>query len=78
MSHYIDEHGAKVDYNPRLRGGPGSVGEALFRTCLIETLLAIEGDLKRIADEQIPPLTELFEREDDFTKPEDMIHYVDR
>lgn len=76
MSHYIDKHGAKVDYNPRLRGGPGSTGEALFRTCLIETLLAIQGDLKRIADVQVPPLTELFEQ-NEFFKPEDETN-VDR
>ena len=55
-SHYIDEHGAKVDYNPRLRGGPGSTGEALFRTHLIQVALTIASDLRRIADAlEIPP-----------------------
>ena len=49
MSNYRDEHGAEVPYNPALRGGPGSTGEALFRTYLIETLLAISADLSKIA-----------------------------
>lgn len=49
MSNYRDEHGAEVAYNPALRGGPGSTGEALFRTYLIETLLAISADLEAIA-----------------------------
>lgn len=49
MSNYRDEHGAEVVYNPALRGGPGSTGEALYRTYLIETLLAISSDLNRIA-----------------------------
>ena len=49
MSNYRDEHGAEVAWNPALRGGPGSTGEALFRTYLIETLLAISADLAKIA-----------------------------
>ena len=49
MSNYRDEHGATVAWNPALRGGPGSTGEALFRTYLLETLLAISADLNRIA-----------------------------
>lgn len=56
MSHYTDEHGAPCDYNPRLRGGPGSTGEALYRTCLLEIGLVIENHLRRIAAAlDIPP-----------------------
>ena len=50
QTHYRDEHGAEVAYNPALRGGPGSTGEALFRTYLLETLLAISADLSKLAE----------------------------
>ena len=58
MSNYRDEHGNPVDWNPRFRGGPGSEGEALFRTHFINLLLllnsqlgAVEIDLSLILDE---------------------------
>ena len=63
MSNYRDEHGAEVPYNPALRGGPGSTGEALFRTYLIETLLAISADMARIAKALDPEPLVMSERQ---------------
>ena len=70
MSNYRDEHGAEVAWNPALRGGPGSTGEALFRTYLLETLLAISADLNRIAEALDPSMQGLeHEAEPDQEKP---------
>ena len=49
MSNYRDEHGAPVDWNPALRGGPGSTGEALFRTHMVELAVIMNQTLDRIA-----------------------------
>lgn len=72
QTHYRDEHGAEVAYNPALRGGPGSTGEALFRTYLIETLLAISADLSKLAEAFAPPsFTDSIEHEEG--KPGDTV-----
>ena len=70
MSNYRDEHGAAVDYNPRFRGGPGSEGEALYRTMLVQLLLllnnqlgAIEIDLSLILEQLKPEDESIQEKE---------------
>ena len=63
MSNYRDEHGAEVAWNPALRGGPGSTGEALFRTYLLETLLAISANMARIAKALDPDPPVMSERQ---------------
>ena len=69
MSNYRDEHGAPVDWNPKLRGGPGSTGEALFRTYLLETLLAISADLSKIAEALSPEASASTSAADCFASP---------
>ena len=49
MSNYRDEHGCPVDWNPALRGGPGSTGEALYRTHMVELAIIAVQTLDRIA-----------------------------
>ena len=49
MSNYRDEHGFPVDWNPALRGGAGSTGEALFRTHMVELATIAVQTLDRIA-----------------------------